>query len=96
MIALGQAGVAGGIVLAFWPIHHNGVSGNAITPHYGDFGWFAYAPLPAHPSLEDLRRGGVTVPQDVVAERRRGAAVVAAAGVTAVAAGLLSHRRLDR
>lgn len=79
-------------MIALWPISGDGVSGNAIRPHSSDFGWFAYSPLPIHPSPSDLRRAGVTVPHDLVAVRRRNAALLAALGVAVVAAGLPFRR----
>jgi hypothetical protein len=76
-----------GIVLALWPLNGNGVSGNAIRPHYGDFGSEAYGPLPANPTLADLRAAGVRVPQDNVSEHRKYAAGVVALGLVLVVGG---------
>lgn len=87
-VAPGLAALAGAIVLLLWPLNTEGASGNAIRPHYRDFGWFSYAPLPANPSRADLGRAGVVFPDDEVAERRRGAAVLAGLGVVGLAAGV--------
>jgi len=92
-IAPGLGGVAGAVGLLLWPLNSEGIGGNAITPHYRDFGWFSYAPLPDHPSRDDLRRAGVTVPDDAVAERRRDAAVAAGLGMIGLAVGIPFRRR---
>lgn len=92
-IAPGLAGVAGAVGLLLWPLNSEGVAGNAITPHYRDFGWFSYTPLPDHPSRDDLRRAGATVPNGAVAERRRDAAVAAGLGVIGLAVGIPFRRR---
>lgn len=81
------------VAVLLWPIHANGVTGNAVRPHYEDYGWFAYAPTPEHPTTDDLRAGGVRVPQDVVAARRHLAAGIAAAGVVVTGAGVGVRRR---
>jgi len=80
-LALALAGVVAGLVIALWPLHANGVTGNALVPRYHDFGWYAYQPMPEHVTVAELRRAGVRVPQDVVEQRRRLAASLAAAGL---------------
>jgi hypothetical protein len=92
-VVSGCLALAAALALAFLPLHGNGVSGNAVAPTYGEFGWAAYAPLPTHPSLADLRRAGVVVPQDVVNDRRRIVGAVAGLGAVLVLAGLLVRRR---
>lgn len=92
-VAPGLAGLAGGIALLLWPLNSPGAGGNAISLHYRDFGWFSYAPLPDNPSRADLRRAGVTFTDDDVAERRRGAAVLAGLGVVGLAAGIPLRRK---
>jgi hypothetical protein len=64
-------------VLALAPMSAEGVSGNALRPQYGSFGWFAYALLRAEATPEDLRTAGVDQPQDAVAWRRATVAVSA-------------------
>jgi hypothetical protein len=88
------------VVSVLLPLHANGVSGTALTPHYARYwGFTVSAPreLPVNPTFSELRAAGVTFPRDVVTERRHAAAVVAAAGfvLLLVAAGctLASHRR---
>ena len=87
------AAVAAASAVLLSPIHANGVTGNAVRPHYEDYGWFAYAPTPEHPTTDDLRAGGVRVPQDVVAARRHLAAGIAAAGIVVTGAGVGVRRR---
>jgi hypothetical protein len=93
--------VVGGLVLlaalvpALLPLHASGVSGNALSPVYSDFGWSTYQPMPEHPTLDDFRRAGIEVPQDVVSDRRRLAGALAAVGAVLVLAGW-SRRRLRR
>lgn len=79
--------------MMLWPLHANGLSGTALRPHYSDFGWFAYAPLPTHPTPADLRDAGVTLPQDLVATRRRQAAELGGAGLLLAAAGAVASAR---
>jgi hypothetical protein len=79
-LGLGPALIVAAAVLMLWPLHANGVSGNAIRPHVHDFGWYSYIALPAHPTHADFVRAGVTPPQDVVHDRRWLAAEVAGAG----------------
>jgi len=84
-------------VLMLWPLDANGVHGNAFQPHYSDFGWYSYASLPAHPTHADFVRAGITVPQDVVHDRRVLSAAIAAGGVVLLlsAALLRSRKRAD-
>jgi len=92
-VGCGLAAITLALGLMLAPIRADGVSGNAITPKYTGFGWFAYEPLPEHPTISDLRAAGVRVPQDAVASRRWLAATVATAGLAALAAGVLMSRR---
>lgn len=85
---------AGAVLL--WPLHATGVSGNALRPSYSDFGWFAYAPMPEHPTTDDLRAGGVRVPQDVVSERRRIALGLGVVGLVLAGAGAGASGRRQR
>lgn len=87
MLTAGFAAVVVGVVLFLWPLHGSGLSGNAIRPHYRPFGWVTTSPVPAHPSLDDLRRAGVAIPQDIVNRRSRIAGIVTGlivAGLTLV------------
>jgi hypothetical protein len=76
-----------------WPMHGNGVSGTALRPHYSDFGWFAYAPLPENPSTADLRKAGVAVPEDVVSHRRHVASGFGLVGLALVGGSYVRLRR---
>jgi hypothetical protein len=89
LIGAGLAILAAAVVLALWPMHGNGLGGNAARPRYSAFGWYAYGPLPVHPTLADLRHAGVTIPQDVVAARRLLVASIATAGVVVTVLGAL-------
>jgi hypothetical protein len=88
----GAAVVVAAAALLLWPLHEEGVTGNALRPSYGDFGWFAYAPVPEHPTTGDLRTAGVRVPQDAVARRREVAAGLAVGGVVLLLGGALLRR----
>jgi hypothetical protein len=90
--ALALAAAAAALVL--WPVHANGVSGTALWPHYADFGWTSYAPLPTHPTVADLRAAGVAFPQDLVRHRRHVAEVLAVASLLAV--GVAGAARIAR
>ena len=81
LAAAAMAIVGAGLVVAFRPLHANGLRGSAVRPHYTDFGWFSYTPMPAQVTVADLRRAGVRTPYDVVDERRRLAGGVVAAGL---------------
>jgi hypothetical protein len=95
---LAAALVVAGVVVAFWPLHANGVSNNAVAPRYHPFavGVTSYEPLPQHVTIADLRRLGVRVPQDAVEERRRLAAALAAAGLIVALTVALSAERPRR
>ena len=93
LLGCGVAAIALALGLMVAPITASGVSGNAFAPKYIGFGWFAYEPLPAHPTTSDLRSAGVRVPQDAVAGRRRAAAIIGTAGLAALLAGVLVGRR---
>ncbi|HET7304298.1 MAG TPA: hypothetical protein VFJ12_07080 [Segeticoccus sp.] len=92
LVAAGAVAVVAAAVLLLAPIGADGVSGNAISPLYHDFGWFAYAPLPEHATFDQLRAAGVRVPQDAVATRRREAAAAALVGVALLSAPLVLGR----
>ena len=81
VLLAGASAVVAAAFVALWPLHAAGVSGNALAPRYHAFAWETFAPLPAHPTFAELRRAGVRIPQDVVANRRRAAAVVLVAGL---------------
>lgn len=90
LLASGTLGLLAAVVLALAPV--DGVSGNALSPASSDFGWFAYEPLPDRPTVDDLRRAGVPVPQDAVADRRVLVGTIGGAGLLALAAGVLLTR----
>jgi hypothetical protein len=96
LTAAGLLTVLGGVVLALWPIHANGVDGTALTPRYKDFGWYAATPLPPHATFADLRSAGITPPQDVVTERRRDAGIIGAVGLVIVVGAQLLPRVFRR
>jgi hypothetical protein len=84
--------VAAAAAVLLWPLSGLGVSGNALKPHYSRefvFGVSTYEPLPKNPSARDLRRAGIVLPKDRVADRRRQAAEVLAAGLIVTLSGLL-------
>jgi hypothetical protein len=87
---------AAAVAVLAWPVEGNGVAGNALRPHYSDFGWFAYAPLPPNPSKAQLREAGVPVPQDVVTHRRRAASAAAAVGLVLLGSSLVRVRGRGR
>ena len=93
---LGLALLIAAAVLMLWPLHANGVHGNALQPHYSGFGWYAYTSLPAQPTHADFVRAGITVPQDVVHDRRILAAAVAAAGAVALLGAALIRPAASR
>lgn len=81
-------------MVLIWPLHANGVTGNALRPHYGDFGWFTYAPLPSgEVSTDALRAAGVRMPQDAVRDRRHAAEGCVGLGLLLLGAGAVSARR---
>jgi len=86
--AVGLLAFVGAVAVVLWPLHANGVRGSALAPRYHGFyvGVADFAPLPAHPTKSYLRRHGVRLPEDVVADRRRAAAVVLVAGLAAATA----------
>lgn len=93
LIAAGVLALVGAVVLMLVPVRADGVSGNAIAPRYSSFGWFSYRPVPQDATIADLRRAGVRVPQDAVADRRSQAAATAVGGVVSLGAGLVLVRR---
>ena len=92
-LVLGALGLVAALALVLWPLHDPGVTGSPLTPHYRAFGWSGYAPLPAHPTLDDFRRDGISLPQDTVHTRRLWAGSVAAGSVLVLAASWLGMRR---
>jgi hypothetical protein len=90
--SLGLLLLAGAAVLMLWPIHANGVSGNAFRPHYKSYGVEAYSPLPAHPIRADFVSRGISWPPDTVHNRRILAAGTAAGGVV-LGLAAVAHRR---
>lgn len=88
----GAALLLAAVVLALLPFEADGVSGNALRPQYGSFGWFAYAPLDAEATPDELRAAGVDLPHDAVARRRATVAVVGLAGVVLLGVGTLRRR----
>jgi hypothetical protein len=92
-IAIGSALLAAAAVLMLWPLHANGVSGNAAQPHYSDFGWYSYTALPAHPTHADFVRAGITTPQDVVHDRRVLSAGIAAGGAAMMLTAAVALRK---
>lgn len=89
----GAALLAGAAAVLLWPLRAEGVRGSALRPSYGDLGWFAYGPLPEHPTTDDLRAAGVVVPQDAVTRRREVAGAIAVGGVLLLVAGAALRRR---
>ena len=92
LVVAGIAGVLSGLALLFWPLDEPGVTGSALRPHYRDFGWYSYTPMPAHPTAADFSRAGITLPQELVGRHRLVAAAVMAAGGAAVGVARLSRR----
>lgn len=92
-VAAALALVAAAVAVALWPLHADGVTGNALVPRYGDFGWYSYEPVTAPMTMAQLRRAGVRVPQDAVDKRRRIAAGLVAAAAIAGVASLRAGRR---
>ena len=93
-VTLGLALIVAAAVLMVWPLHANGVRGNALQPRYTSFGWYSYAAVPARPTHADFIRAGITVPQDVVHDRRVLSAELAGGGVVLlIGAGIAFARR---
>lgn len=84
------------VAVLLWPLSGLGVSGNALAPKFSRqfvFGVSTYSPLPDRPTAADLRNAGVVLPKDRVADRRRGAAAVLAAGLIIASGGLFVQAR---
>ncbi|MDQ1683641.1 MAG: hypothetical protein QOC82_378 [Frankiaceae bacterium] len=94
-VTLGLALIVAAAVLMLWPLRANGVRGNALQPHYTSFGWYSYASLPVHPTHADFIRAGITVPQDVVHDRRVLSAGIAAGGAVMLAGAVALRKRRD-
>jgi hypothetical protein len=80
-------------LLLLWPLSEPGVTGSPLNPRYREFGWTSYVPLPENPSLSDLRRAGIPVPQDAVHRRRTEAAAAATLALAAFASWWTVGRR---
>ena len=94
LAVLGLLLLATAAALMLWPLHADGVRGNAFRPRYTSFGVEAYAPLPTHPTHADFVRLGITPPHDVVHDRRVLSAGIAGGGaVLLLSAALLPSRR---
>jgi hypothetical protein len=97
MVGLGVVAVAVALTLALWPLHSNGLRGNAIAPRYSTYiGFYSLTPLPAHPTKADFRRAGITLPRDRVANRRRDTGTLAAVGIVVAGIGLILYRNAGR
>lgn len=96
LAVLGLALLVAAAVLMLWPIHSNGVHGNALQPRYTSFGVEAYAPLPAHPTHADFVRLGITPPHDVVHDRRVLSAGIAGGGLVLLLSAALIPSRESR
>ena len=92
---LGLAALAAAIALMLWPIHADGVSGDALQPHYRSFAVEANQPLPAHPTRADFVRVGLTWPHDVVNNRRVLSASIAGGGAVLLLATVWLRKRRD-
>jgi hypothetical protein len=93
---VGVLGVLGGLVVALWPIHANGVSGNALSPSYArEIGFESYVALPEHPTAKDFAAAGLRLPAEVVSQRRHNAEAIALIGLVFGAAGLVLSRRSE-
>jgi hypothetical protein len=69
------------------------VSGSALWPNYAKaFGFTTYQPLPANPTLGELRRARVRLPQDAVAHRRHVVELLAVVGLIAICLGLATRK----
>jgi hypothetical protein len=90
---VGLAAVIAAAMLLFWPLDEPGVAGTALTPHYREFGWYSYSPLPDHPSVADFRKAGIPVPQDTVHRRQLEAGASGGVGVVGMGFWWLSRRR---
>jgi hypothetical protein len=90
---LGVATAVAGVVLVLWPLHADGLRGNALLPRYSGFGWYSYTPMPARVTMTDLRRAGVRTPYDVVDERRRLAGGIVAGGLVLAGAVAVASAR---
>ena len=93
LVIPGIAALAAGIAMLLWPFHENGVSGNALRPHYGDFAWFSYSNTL---STEDgqLLRGEPPSPRERVNDRRHAAEGFGVLALLLVGAGVVSARRV--
>jgi hypothetical protein len=97
LLGLGALAVVAAVVLALVPLHHQGVSGNAVRPAYEQFGWYAYSPMPAHATGSELRAAGahlsyVPGSRHAVKERRWTVAVLGSVGILLIAGGLCVRR----
>jgi hypothetical protein len=99
LVGLGALAVVAAVVLVFLPLHHGGVSGNALRPAYTEFGWFASSPLPARATVSELRAAGAHIsgPTDssrhAVRQRRWTAGVVGGVGILLITGAFFVRRR---
>ena len=98
LVGLGALAVVAAVVLALAPIHHEGVSGNAVRPGYISVGWASYGPLPEHGTISEMRAAGAHIsgPSDssrhAVTQRRRTAGILGGAGILLIAGGVFVRR----
>jgi uncharacterized protein (TIGR03382 family) len=90
---VGFGALAAAIGLAVWPLNAPGVTGSALAPHYREFGWYSYTPLPAQSTADDIRRAGIPVPHDAVQRRQAEAEAAASLAIAGLAFAWLSRRR---
>lgn len=90
----GLALVAVAVAMMLWPLHGNGLGGNALRPNYLSGGWVAYAPLQdGEVGTEQLRAILRAESEPIVDERRRQAGSVAGVGALLGVLGAASVRR---
>jgi hypothetical protein len=95
-VAAGIVTACAGLALLLAPLHAPGASGSALRPQYTAFGWYAYRPLTATPTADELRRAGVAVPQDAVRRRRAEAVAVTLVGLVGLGMSLALGSRSRR
>lgn len=97
MLLPGIASLAVGLAVLLWPMHESGVTGSALRPHYGDYGWFSYEnTLSTSPYQSRLVISADPTPQDRVNDRRHAAEGFGVLGVLLIGAGVVSGRRRAR
>lgn len=93
LLAAGGLLVLAAVLVLVWPLRANGLSGSALNPHYREFGFTSYLPLPERPTHAQLRAAGLVLPQDVVERHRHWAELLAAVGAALLLTVLISLRR---